>query len=168
VETVNSNLAMNSPILRAIRDYWRDRSGVRKMPARRDIDPSDIPKFLPHVTLADVFHDPLRFRHRLLGTFITGFYERDATGKWLDEKLYGPNTEGMLWLYRECVRRRAPTAVRQAIPFVRKDWVTLEGVLMPLSDDGDQINILFGGIDVMPGTTSSEERIKRIVLDCDK
>lgn len=138
------------------------------MPARRDINPSDIPKLLPHITLADVFHDPLRFRHRLLGTFVTGFYERDSTGKWLDEKLYGDNTEGMLWLYRECVHRRAPTAVRQAVPFVRRDWVTLEGMFLPLSDDGVQINILFGGIDIVANEAPSEKRIRRIVLDCDK
>lgn len=138
------------------------------MPARQDIDPTDIPRFLPHIAMADVFHAPLRFRHRLLGTFVTGFYERDSTGKWVDETLYGANTEEMLWLYRQCVLRRGPIAVQQAVPFVRRDWVILEGLLMPLSDDGDQINILFGGIDIVPGEAPPEKRLIRTVLDCDR
>jgi hypothetical protein len=167
VKTGDTDLAISSPALRELLEYWRGRSDNEEMPSRRDIDPVDIPKLLPYIAMADVFHDPLRFRHRLLGTFITGFYERDSTGEWLGENLYGDNADDIFWFYQQCVHRRAPVAVRQLIPFIRKDWVTLEALLMPLSDDGNQINMVFGGIAMIPGPPQSENQIKRIVLDCD-
>lgn len=168
MEIVTSDLAMTSPALRALRDYWLDLARARDMPARRDIDPVNIPKLLQHVVMADVFCGPLRFRHRLLGTFITQFYERDSTGEWLDRELYGDSTDEVFWFYEQSVRQRGPIAVRQTIPFIRKDWVTLEALLMPLSDDGDRINILFGGIDIVQGPARSETLTRRIVLDWDK
>lgn len=168
METVTCDLPITSTALRALRDYWRGLVGDREMPARRDIDPIHIPKkLLPHVTLADVFRDPPRFRHRLLGTFVTRFYERDSTGKWLDANLYGESTDEVFWFYHETVLRRTPVAVRQTIPYIRKDWVTLEALLMPLYDDGDTINIVFGAIDIVPGPNSSGQPIKRVVLNCD-
>jgi hypothetical protein len=167
VETVTGDHAMTSKALRALRDYWRSLLGDRQMPARRDIDPIHIPKLLPHVTMADVCQDPPRFRHRLLGTFVTRFFERDSTGKWLDAKLYDESTDEVFSFYHQTILRRAPVAVRQTIPFIRKDWVTLEALLMPLSDDGDGINIVFGGIDIVPGPTSTGQPIKRTVLNCD-
>ena len=45
----------------------------------------------------------------------------------------------------------------------RKAWMTLEARLMPLSNNGDTINIVFGGIDLVPGPNSSSQAIKRIV-----
>ena len=97
---------------------------------------------------------------------MTAFYDRDSTGKWLDEELYGDNTEGMLWLFRRCVRDRGPTAIRQAVPFVRRDWLTIEGLLMPLASGDGQIDMLIGGIDIVPEEIRPKERIKRVVLDC--
>lgn len=167
METVDAKLPLKSTALRALRDYWRQVAGDREMPARRDLDPISIPTLLPHIVMTDVFHDPLRFRYRLLGTLVTKFYERDSTGKWLDRELYGDSTDGMLWLFRRCVCNRAPTAVRQAVPFVRKDWVTLEGLLMPLSTNGVDIDMLIGGIDFVDEPSDPKERIKRVVLDCE-
>jgi hypothetical protein len=167
VNAVTDDLAVTSPALRGLRDYWKNLLGDRQMPARRDIDPIHIPKLLPHVSLADVFQNPPSFRHRLLGTFITQFYERDSTGEWLDEKLYGDSTEEVFWFYQQTVLRRAPLAVRQTVPYIRKDWVTLEAILMPLSDDGDRINVLFGGIDIVPGPNAWGKPISRIVLNCE-
>ena len=46
--------------------YWDGRRNGRRMPARRDIDPADIPGLLPHVSL---IHKPDgQFRFRLVGS----------------------------------------------------------------------------------------------------
>jgi len=117
--------------------------------------------------MADVLHNPRRYRHRLLGTFITTLYERDSTGKWIGEELYGKNAERMMWVYRQCVASRAPVAIRESLTFARKDWVAVEGLLMPLIGSDDQIHILFGGMDVIPGALPLNQPDWRIILDCD-
>ena len=40
--------------LRALYEYWMEKRGDRAMPARADIDPTEIPDLLPIVGLADV------------------------------------------------------------------------------------------------------------------
>jgi hypothetical protein len=158
---------LTSPVLRGLRDYWREKAATRDMPSRADLDPIDIPRFLPHIAIADVFHNPRRYRHRLLGTFITTLYERDSTGKWIGGDLYGTNAERMLWVYDQCVASRASVAIREALTFARKDWVAVEGLLMPLVGPDGQIYMIFGGLDVVPGRPPMNQPDWRIILDCD-
>lgn len=117
--------------------------------------------------MADVLRDPQRFRHRLLGTFITRLYERDSTGKWIGEELYGKNAARMLWIYRQCVSRRAPVAIREALTFAHKDWVAVEGILTPLVGVDGHVNMVFGAIDVIDGAPPLNQPEWRVILDCD-
>jgi len=48
-------------------DYWRRQSDGKAMARRADIDPTDIPKLLPHVMLVEVLPSG-RYRYRLIGT----------------------------------------------------------------------------------------------------
>jgi hypothetical protein len=57
------------------------------MPARKDIDPVDIPDLLPHLQLVEAVDG--RFRFRLCGTAIVAAYDVDMTGKYVDEFLEG-------------------------------------------------------------------------------
>jgi hypothetical protein len=122
---------------------------------------------LPHVAMADVFRNPQRFRHRLLGTFITALYGRDSTGKWIDETLYGKNAARMMWIYQECVGRKEPVAVREALTFARKDWVAVEGLLMPLFNESGDVYMIFGGIDSIAGSPPLNDPDWRVILDWD-
>jgi hypothetical protein len=47
--------------------YWLARRGERRFPARRDIEPSDIPHLLSGILLLDVHYDPLDLEYRLIG-----------------------------------------------------------------------------------------------------
>ncbi len=51
----------------ALYDYWNKIRGSRKMPARADFDPIDLPKIIPFLSLEDVLYDPVRFQIRLVG-----------------------------------------------------------------------------------------------------
>ena len=53
---------------RHVFDYWVAKRGARKMPARADLEPGDIPGHLPDIGLVDVLPDEPYFRYRLLGT----------------------------------------------------------------------------------------------------
>ena len=51
----------------AFHRYWLARRGERRFPARRDIEPTDIPHLLSGIVLLDVYYDPLDFEYRLIG-----------------------------------------------------------------------------------------------------
>lgn len=117
------------------------------MPSRPEFNPAAIARYLSIVALVDVFEDPLRFRYRLVGTRITELAGRNATGKWLDEDLYGDKTEDMLWAYKKCVANKKPVAVRELVQFVDKSWVTVDVAMFPLGDADGNINIILTAVD---------------------
>ncbi|HWK44161.1 MAG TPA: PAS domain-containing protein [Stellaceae bacterium] len=50
--------------------YWQSLNAVRSPPARRDIDPTAIPRLLGSIMLTDVLPSPPHFRYRLIGQHI--------------------------------------------------------------------------------------------------
>jgi hypothetical protein len=60
--TVLKKSELSAPRLRQAFAYWRGKLAGRAMPARRDIDPVDVPTLLSYVMLADVLPAPLDFR----------------------------------------------------------------------------------------------------------
>lgn len=165
VMTEADSSGMTSPILRALRDHWLALKGKRAMPSRADIEPTDIPALLPHIVLVDVFGAPPAFRYRLIGTAVTKIAGRDATGRILDETLYGANTDRVLRTYRETVADRSPKAVREIVQFVDKDWIKTEVLLMPLSGDGRTIDMIIGAVDIVDQDPNPRHRDRRETLD---
>jgi hypothetical protein len=123
-------------------DYWRRQSAGRPLPRRADIDPIDIPKLLPDLMLVEVLPSG-RYRYRLIGTENTAAHGLNATGRYLDEVLPGPEYKThVLGLYDECVRSRR--ALYSECLFVSpQDRVTerhTKVLFLPLSEDGECVN----------------------------
>lgn len=139
---------VSHPTLVALYRYWEGKRGGRVMPARRDLDPSEIVKLLPHVYMIDVLRDPLRFRYRLIGTAICAFLGRDYTGRAVDKATYGEGEilSRLLQLFTAAVEARAPVAYKGNIWYVSgREWRQVEALLMPLSHDGVNVDIIFSG-----------------------
>lgn len=131
------------PRIREIYAYWDGKRLGRRMPSRADLDPVDIPSFLPNVILADVLHDPVRFRYRLVGTDIVDKRGFDPTGKPIGDVNFGKSKDFVLALYRDVIESRRVKFVD--VPYVEpRGWyVYSERLLMPLSDDDDRVNMVF-------------------------
>lgn len=136
-----------SPKNRKVLEYWYAKAGDREMPSRVDLDPViDLPKLTMHMFLVDVERGATRFRFRLVGTGVVDHVGRDMTGRYLDElfdheKHYIEAKED----YLEVVRHRAPrTGLVRFFSDLRGMVSNYERLLLPLSDDGKQINLLFG------------------------
>ena len=125
--------------------YWNGKRGGRLMPARADLDPSEIPHILPYIYLLDVLHEPVRFRARLLGTSVRDFIGRDSTGVMLDEKLYGDETEDALAILRLVVDTKAPVGIWGPETLRETEWEEKEAMILPLSNDGQRVDMLLGG-----------------------
>src|SRR5690349_1275296 len=137
--------AITDPRLREAYGYWLQKSASTRLPSRRDLDPADIPKLLPHVMLVDV-HDDGRYRYRLTGTECVREHGMDASGKYLDEVLPGPEYKAhVLRLYGQCVHERR--AVYSESLFLSsvglKPQRHIKVLFMPLSDDGKSVNMVF-------------------------
>lgn len=77
-------------ILSDLYGYW---VGLRKngaIPSRSDLDPTDIPKLLPYVILAECYDEGRRIKFRLTGSDIAFTQGADLTGLYLHER--GPMT----------------------------------------------------------------------------
>lgn len=125
--------------------YWRSKAAGRRMPARADIDPTEIPKLLPDVMLVNVMSDG-RYRYRLIGTENARAHGINATGRYLDEVLPGVEYKAhVIALYDECVRERR--ALYSECLFLSPERRAPERhtkvLFMPLSEDGDTVNMVF-------------------------
>ena len=139
---------ISHPTLVALHRYWDGMRGGRMMPTRHDLDPSETVKLLPHIYMVDVERDPLRFRYRLIGTAICAFLGRDYTGRAVDAATYGEGDilSRLLRLFTAVVEARAPVAYKGNIWYVSgREWREVEALLMPLSRDGMNVDIIFAG-----------------------
>jgi hypothetical protein len=137
--------------LRRLYEYWRAQRKDRLLPARRDIDPVEIPaEIWPHTMLLDVVWDSRcpRFRYRRVGDVFWRALGQEPTGRYLDEVL--PETAGyrryVLEIYTEMAIRRRPmytenifTLDGQAVPMLTKR------VSLPLSQNGETVDMALAG-----------------------
>jgi hypothetical protein len=125
--------------------YWVEKAAGRAMPSRADIDPVDIPKLLPDVMLVERFANG-RYRYRLIGTENTRAHGMNATGRFLDEVLPGPDYRThVLALYDECVatRRALYSECLFFSPARHQPERHTKVLFMPLSPDGTTVNMIF-------------------------
>jgi PAS domain len=139
----------SSPIadlrLRQAHEYWRCKAAARAMPCRADIDPTEIPRLLPDVMLVDVLPEG-RYRYRLIGTENTQAHGMNATGRYLDEVLPGPEYKAhVIALYDEsvAVRRALYSECLFIAPQQRAPERHTKVLFMPLAEDGETVNMVF-------------------------
>lgn len=141
-----------TPLLRQAYAYWEAKCYGREMPARRDLDPAEMVPLLPYIVLMDVLHGatpdwPLDFRYRLIGTHADVMMNGRYTGKSMSD-LPHQQPGSRIWTSLEAVTRaRAPRVNR--VPYVgpHKDFISVVDMVMPLSSDGQTVDMLFCIID---------------------
>lgn len=138
--------SFSDPRLDALLQYWLDKRGSRLMPGRADIKPGQMGSLLRLLNLIEVEHQPLRFRHRLVGSDTIQKLGRDATGRVLDESLYGGSTPEIL-----ASLARVALEARPYRRVARLDWnnqphLVMEAVELPLGENGVVQMILRGAV----------------------
>lgn len=139
---------LTSTVNQAAFEYWQRIRGSRPMPSRSDFNPADVVSLLPHLLLVDVQWDPLDFRYRLIGTFIVEM-SADNTGRWISQIPHQAQPS-RTWSACELVATTG-RPICADIPYVGKlkDIRRLEDVMMPFSDDGARVNMLFISADFL-------------------
>lgn len=135
--------------LREVKEYWNAKRGARPMPRRADIDPFELRHHLPFLWLVDVLPGAADFRFRLIGTAITQHLGRDSTGKTVRD-VYAPLGPAVLqWALDVCtsaVRLQRPVVASGTLRPLNKEYIAFQSLHLPLSEDGERVNLLFGRI----------------------
>jgi hypothetical protein len=135
------------PMLQALRDYWQAKRGDRLGPPRADIRPEELRPHLPNLFLLDVVEGGRDLRFRLVGTALTQAARRDATGR-LFSDVYSDLPEQLAQLfavYRNLVETQQPVFARTNVFwFPHAAYRQCETAILPLSDDGQSVNMILG------------------------
>jgi len=127
-------------------DYWTKLAGAKGgLPSRQDIDPIDIPRdALPFVLLVDVVRagQGLRFRFRMVGTGIVAV-EGEETGHYLEDIVDQTRLAQIRPHYVDCVSRKVWVR-HHSLHSPAGDRVDSDALLLPLSADGTDVDMLFG------------------------
>jgi hypothetical protein len=123
--------------------YWRRLCGERRMPSRKEFDPLDIPELLPYVMLVDVLRDPFDFRFRLLGSGHDQIVARNYKGMRFSELAHLRRGNPVWDEYERVAVEGMP--LRSFVPYVGADPNVrrIEHCLMPLSSDGELVDMIF-------------------------
>jgi hypothetical protein len=124
--------------------YWASLLAGREFPSARDLDPGDIEEFRDTSLLLDFSVDPqnptlLYVGPKLrddAGVQLTSMRPSDVPGRSLISRLTDH--------YLEIIANRAPVGFEAEFTNARGQRILYRGILMPLSDDGQTINFLFG------------------------
>lgn len=148
--TLEANFEINpktldNAALEFLRAYWQAKRAGRSMPARADLAPSDLRKYLDSIAMIDVLPNEEGFRYRLVGTALTQYFLKDPTGVLVAEAW--PKEAGELALkVRENLRRvvaaRAPVQVWGTLRWPDFPPEPFVALYIPFSDDGEHVTMI--------------------------
>ncbi len=121
------------PEQRQLYDYWLNCASGKAMPVRGDINPADIPRLLPYVSLVDVAADLCRCRIRLAGTRLRDVYDREITGLCIEDLDLGPKPDYWMAAYRHTAQDGKPTQGIVRGPRVNKEHLVQYWIKLPLA-----------------------------------
>lgn len=131
---------LDDPLLRDIYAYWRSKCAAGPMPARRQIDPAEMPRLLPHLMISEVAPAG-RFRYRLSGTAVAQALRQDVTGRCVEEVTTGGYCDYLNELQRTVCREGRAIFAASPLPCgARTKYRFTRRLLLPLSDDGAAVN----------------------------
>lgn len=88
---------------------------------------------------------PLRFRYRLVGTEHVAALGRDATGEWLDHAHPHFTVSSAYQQFVAAAERAEPGYYRgEPVYYLRRDWMTIERLILPLARNGRDADLLLG------------------------
>jgi hypothetical protein len=128
--------------LRRLYEYWIAKRGDRPAPARRDIDPVDIPDLLGFVNIYEVQGEPRDFKVRLNGSEVAEMLGREITGKYCSTVISGPDAVRCKTAFNICVDQCSPAIVETSMAFCDKPYMAQTMVVLPLSSDGERVDMI--------------------------
>jgi len=126
--------------------YWLSKRGHAFAPSWSAISASEVKPWLDYFALMDVVGDAPRFRIRMWGTGLVQAYNKDITGRWMDEC----DLNFVLFVLTEqmarVVREKRPNTLRAR--FTKNTdgrYLDYERIALPVSNDGKDVSMILCG-----------------------
>jgi hypothetical protein len=122
--------------------YWASLRQGDRLPGRSDIQPQDLKRLLPTVSLIDVVGRD--YRLRLAGTGLYSVYGREITGRALKD-VYSPEA-AHYWKSEldQVVRLRRPGVGCHNMAWRGSSHLSLLWMRLPLASDGENVDMILG------------------------
>ncbi|MEQ8356223.1 MAG: PAS domain-containing protein [Kiloniellaceae bacterium] len=154
---------LDEPVLAELHSYWSGQCRGRLTPARRDIDPVDIPHLLPHIALTEIVDrgagQQPRIRYRLAGTQIEQHFGCALTNRFLDELLEGPFIEYITGLYARLMNEVAPLYSESKFGAGSSVALQAKRLMLPLSDDQTAVTMVLSGVIFKDSSPNDRETV---------
>jgi hypothetical protein len=120
------------PEQRQLYDYWLDKAGQGRMPARADIKPTEIPRLLSGISLIEVGDTICTSRIRLAGTRLRDVYDREVTGLTLNDLDWSERYEYWTTAFQRVIRDGLPTQGVVIAPRQHKEHLVQYWLRLPM------------------------------------
>lgn len=122
--------------------YWDGKRKGRAMPSRRDLDPVEMKAWLPGIQLIDVFDNPRRLVYRLAGQVEVDMRGFNHTGHNVEDAFFAVSRDEALRNYGLVIDGRQMVYDWARYPTASGFQVSQETIFLPLSDDGERVNMV--------------------------
>jgi hypothetical protein len=131
--------------------YWKSKAGARRMPARKDLDPLEMKEWLGNLILVEFPTGKfLEYRYRLEGTNIEQFYNARRTGRGVEAMTAESERKSVLPQWEIVFDQGRPAYYEADIWSSEGKLARQIKLLLPLSDDGEHVNMILGAIYFRP------------------
>jgi hypothetical protein len=121
-------------------NYWLSKHGSRRVPARSDLVPGEIPWLLPHLKIIDQIDD--QFRYRLMGTAIVWDLGHDLTGAVVGSYLGDRDSAARVRaVYQRVFTKAQPVFSMSKYQLSSGAVHSMSMLVLPLSTDGARVNM---------------------------
>jgi len=124
--------------------YWASRRQGARLPGRRDLDPSDIKRLLPTITLTEVVRPALDFRIRLAGTALYDVYGREITGKMLSDVYNSAAADYWRTELSRVVESGRPAVGVHNLAWRGASHLSVLWLRLPLAANGTDVDMILG------------------------
>lgn len=124
--------------------YWAARKQGARLPSRRDLDPRDLKRLLPTLSLTDVAREPREFRIRLAGTGLYDVYGREITGRRFGEIYNSAAADYWRAELSQVVLERRPAVGVHNLAWRGASHLSLLWMRLPLAANGCDVDMILG------------------------
>jgi hypothetical protein len=124
--------------------YWASRRKGAKLPGRRDLDPAEVKRLLPTLSLIDVAREPMDFRIRLAGTGLYDVYGREITGRALSEVYNSAAADYWRVELQKVVEAGRPAVGVHSLAWRGASHLSILWLRLPLATDGGRVDMILG------------------------
>lgn len=143
LEEEETEVTFFSRVSREFYAYWRSlarRNGG--IPLRKDFDPAQVARLLPHIFIVEKKPDSGRFFFRLSGTGIREIMGFENTNHYLDELLHGEDLRSVSQMFEQVTTQGLCIRSIEGLTYSNRSYRRVEIVRLPLRQDDGRCLVL--------------------------